>query len=181
MKEIEIKAKLVNREGIMERLKALDCVFGPMIKQEDIVYVKNVGSLKEFCANDVFLRIRVNDNKKVFFTLKKRDGNLEATEHEVEISSKGEMEQALFLMGYREAVQVNKTRVKTHFDGCEICIDEVEDLGSFIEMEKLTETGDVKTIQEEMFKFFESIGVKREDRVFLGYDILMLQKREQTI
>ena len=179
MKEIEIKAKLNNREDVVEKLKALGCVFEPAITQEDVVYVKNIGSLEDFRNNDVFLRIRIKNKGKILFTLKKRMSNdLDALEHEVEVSSKEEMEQALFLMGYKEAVRVNKTRVITHHDSCEICIDEVENLGSFIEMEKLTEEGNSEQIQEELFKFFESIGIKQDDRVLSGYDILMIQKKE---
>ena len=162
----------------MEKLKVLGCVFDTAITQEDIVYAKNVGSLKNFRDNDVFLRIRVKNKKKILFTLKKRMTNdLDAIEHEVEISSKEEMEQALFLMGYKEAVRVNKTRVITHYDTCEICIDDVENLGTFIEMEKLTKDGDSDKIQEELFKFFESLGISRTDRVMSGYDILMLQEK----
>lgn len=102
--------------------------------------------------------------------------DLDAIEHEVEVSSKKEMEEAIFLMGYKEALRVNKTRAITHYDNCEICIDVVENLGIFIEMEKLTEDGDSEKIQDELFKFFESIGIAREDRVTSGYDVLTLQK-----
>jgi len=52
-----------------------------------------------------------------------------------------------------------------------ICLDEVEGLGSFIEVEK-TSAEDGEAIQEELFNFLESLGVKREDRVFKGYDTL---------
>jgi predicted adenylyl cyclase CyaB len=85
------------------------------------------------------------------------------------------MEKALILMGYKEAVRINKTRIVTHYNGCEICVDEVDDLGTFIEMEKLTEDGDVDLIQEDLFRFFESIGINRSDRVTSGYDILKFE------
>ena len=176
MREIEIKAKLVDKQRVMKKLESLGCVFEGEITQEDTVYVENMGSLDTFLANKVFLRLRVKDNGKVLFTVKKRTLNLVAIEHEVEVSSRDEMEQALLLMGYQEAVKINKKRITTHYDGCEICIDEVENLGLFIEMEKLTEEGDPGEIQEGLFKFFESLGINRSDRVEVGYDILMLQK-----
>jgi len=103
-------------------------------------------------------------------------GPLVATEHEVTVNSKEEMRQILSLMSYQEAVRINKTRVTTKYNGCEICIDEVEGLGSFVEMEKLTESGDAEKIQEELFQFFISLGIDRQDRVTKGYDILMLEK-----
>ncbi len=87
-----------------------------------------------------------------------------------------EMHQALLVMGYKEGSRVNKTRVTTTYDGCEICIDEVENLGSFIEMEKMTDGMDSERIQTELFNFLKSLGIKEEDRVFIGYDLLMLSR-----
>lgn len=181
MKEIEIKAKLKDKMSVMKKLESFGCEFEPEVTQEDVVYVENTGSLETFLANKAFLRLRVRDGKKVLFTVKKRTKiNLEAIEHEVEVSSKDEMEKALLLMGYKEAVRVNKTRIITHYDSCEICIDNVENLGVYIEMEKLTPDGDAEKIQEELFKFFEKIGISRDDRVTVGYDILMLQKKDES-
>ncbi|MES2930674.1 MAG: class IV adenylate cyclase [Patescibacteria group bacterium] len=179
MKEIEIKAKLNNKEEIVGKLKNLGCSFEEQITQNDVVYVKNLGSAEEYNKNDVFLRIRIKNNLKSFFTLKKRIKNdLDALEYETEITSPGEMENALLLMGYQKAVYVNKTRIITHHDEYEICIDEVENLGSYIEMEKLVTDGDSEKIQDEMFTFFLSLGIKSEDRIMTGYDILMLQKEQ---
>lgn len=181
MREIEIKAKLRDKEAVMAKLASLGCVFEEPIIQSDVVYAENVGTLPDFLSNKVFLRLRVRNDGKVFFTLKKKDADkvvnhLASTEHEVEVSSKEETEKMLHLMGYKEGTHVDKTRIITHYDGCEICIDEVENLGTFIEMEKLVEEGDSEEIQEELFKFFESIGITRDDRLMFGYDILMLRK-----
>jgi adenylate cyclase, class 2 len=177
MKEIEIKAKLRDRAAVMKKLESLGCVFEKIMTQNDVVYAKNVGSLEAFRTNDAFLRIRVKTGPKILFTVKKPMANdLDALEHEVEVSSAEEMEQAIFLMGYKEAVRINKTRVVTNYNGCEICIDEVENLGSFIEMEKLTQEGDSEKIQEELFEFFKSLGISTEDRVLSGYDTLMLSR-----
>lgn len=179
MKEIEIKAILRNKKAVIEKLESIGCVFETPITQSDVVYAEKVGSLEQFRSNEVFLRIRVQNNSKVLFTIKKRMSNdLDAIEHEVEVGSKEEMEEAIFLMGFKEAVSVNKTRIITHYDNCEICIDDVENLGVFIEMEKLTKEGESEKIQDKLFKFFESIGIAREDRIMLGYDVLTLQKNQ---
>lgn len=180
MREIEIKAKLVDKKRIMKELKKLGCVFESPITQDDTVYVKNVEPLENFRSNnDIFLRLRIKNNNKILFTLKRRMVNdLDAIEHEVEVSSKEKMEKALLEMGFGEAVRINKTRIITHYNGCEICIDNVENLGSFIEMEKLTDDNESpEKIQEELFNFFKSIGIPETDRVKTGYDILMIEKK----
>ena len=183
MKEIEIKAKLKDKKRVMAALTALGCSFEAPVSQDDTVYARNVGSLARFRDNDVFLRLRVKKGKgisKILFTLKKRGKNdLDSLEHETEVGSREEMERMLFLMGFKEAVRVSKTRIVTHHLGCEICIDDVEGLGSFIEMEKLTEEGDAELIQEELFQFFLTLGISRDDRAVSGYDILMFQKHEK--
>ena len=114
------------------------------------------------------------------FTLKQPQKNwLDKIECEFEVSSKDEAEKALDLMGYQKGVVVNKKRTITHYNGCEICIDEVENLGAYIEMEKMTQDGDADKIQEELFAFFETLGISKEDRVGVGYDILMLEKKNK--
>ncbi len=176
MKEIEVKARLRNKNSVMKKLEALGCVFSDRITQNDVVYTEKTGSLKSFLSNKIFLRIRVNNGSKIIFTVKDRAGALVATEHEVVVDSKEEMRKIILLLGNKEAVRINKTRQTTEYNGCEICIDKVESLGTFIEMEKMTERGDAGKIQEELFTFFLSLGIKQEDRVKKGYDILMLEK-----
>ena len=175
MQEIEVKARLRDRDTVMQRLASLGCAFKDPIEQEDAVYVEKTGSLEIFLSNKVFLRIRVNDGSEVILTAKKRTGPLVAIEYETTVASKEEVRQILLLMGYQEAVRVHKVRVTTEYQGCEICVDEVEGLGSFIEMEKLTEDGDAEKIQEELFGFFASLGIVEADRVTKGYDLLMFE------
>ncbi len=82
---------------------------------------------------------------------------------------------ALELMGFHEAVKVNKSRTKTRYQDMEICLDEVKGLGAFIEVEKITE-GDGDAVQIKLFDFLMTIGVDPRDRVVNGYDTLMYKK-----
>lgn len=178
MKEIEVKAKLKNKEEVMKKLESLGCVFDKPVIQNDVIYAEKVGSFALFDSNEVFLRIRVKNNSKIIFTAKKRMKNgLDKLEHETEVSSKEEAEGIISLLGYKEAVRVNKTRQTTVYNGCEICVDEIQGLGSFIEMEKMASEGDSEKIQEELFSFLASVGVDPKDRVFFGYDILILKQK----
>ncbi len=176
MREIEVKAKLINKGSVVTKLKSLGCVFEESKIQNDVVYVEKNGGLNTFLSNKIFLRVR-KSGLKTYFTLKMNgDNSLSKTEHEVEVSSKEEIENILKLLKFVSVVTVNKTRVVTHYGDFEVCVDSVEDLGDFIEVEKITNDGNADSIQEEMFVFLEPLGVKREDRVFDGYDILMLKK-----
>ncbi len=175
MREIEIKARVKDRDTVMKKLTIIGCVFGEPVVQKDTVYARNVGSLEAYNNNNVYLRIRIKDNGKAFFTAKKPISGLDKLEHETEITKSKEMHEAILLMGFKEAVKVHKSRITTEYNGCEICIDEVEGLGLFIEMEKMGD-GDADAIQKELFDFFKSLGVEEKDRIHVGYDILMFQR-----
>lgn len=182
MKEVEIKAKLRDKDTIMKRLADLGCTFEALITQNDKVFVEDTSSIKAFKANRFFLRIRIKNNSVAIFTVKKKGVNdLDSFEHETVIENPDEMEKALLMIGYKEMVRINKTRMITHYNDDEICIDEVEDLGSFIEMERLTEdeSANPEDIQARLFEFFKTLGIQEEDRVTSGYDILMLQKNSE--
>jgi adenylate cyclase class 2 len=176
MHEIEVKAHLRDKEATMEKLAALGCAFSEPKTQEDVVYVEKAGSIDIFMSNPVFLRIRVVNGSSVIFTAKKRLQALAAIEHEVEVSDRAQMEEILKLLGYREAVRIAKTRITTAHEGREICIDEVEGLGSFIEMEQLAPEADIDAVQEELFAFLRGLGVTDADRTHKGYDLQILEK-----
>lgn len=182
--EIEIKAKLRDAEAVAEKLRVLGCVFSEPKTQDDMVWVENLGSLEVFLANKTFLRIRVQNSDKVILTAKKSKtdlanatgANLVKREHEVVVDSAEEARGILEMLGLQEAVRVIKARQTTEHNGYEICLDDVEDLGSFIELEKMGEEADAPRIQKEMMNFLATLGVSEGDLVHKGYDILMLQK-----
>ncbi len=178
-KEIEVKAKVKSFEEIKAKLEELGCTFTEPVIQDDTIFVNfdsDFAGIKPADAN--FLRIR-KAKGKILFTLK-RDGKneLDCIEREVEISDADQFRDSLEFMGYHAVVQVSKTRVKTKYNDMEICLDEVKNLGSFIEVEKIA-SGDSDIIQNELFTFLESLGVSKEDRVFKGYDTLLYIKQKQ--
>lgn len=171
-KEIEVKAKVKDLVVVKTKLEELGCTFSEPVIQDDTIFVNFAGDFTKFVPGTNFLRIR-KAKGKVLFTLKQPQKNeLDCIEKEVEISDAGQFRGALELMGYHEAVQVYKTRTKTRFNDMEICLDDVKGLGSFVEVEKITD-GDGDAVQETLFNFLETVGVKREDRVINGYDTLV--------
>jgi adenylate cyclase class 2 len=177
MKEVEIKAHLRDRDSVVSKLKSLGCVFSAPIIQKDVVFGKDVSSFEAFKKDELVLRIRENNNE-VIFTLKKRlPGKFESLEYETKIDSKENMAQALLLMGFHEAVRINKTRIKAKFKDFEICLDDVEELGEFIEIERLMPDDYNGNLDEELYGFLESLGVSREDVTLRKLDEMMFEKK----
>lgn len=180
--EIEVKARLKNKATVIEKLTALGCEFSDIKTQDDIVWVKKTGTLEDFLSNNVFLRIRIQNGNKVIMTAKSPKGksgneSLVKHEHEVTVDSADEARNILALMGFHEAVRVIKKRQTAHYDGYEICLDDVEGLGSFIELEKIADDTAAAQIQEKMMEFLKGLGVATEDQAKKGYDILMIESK----
>lgn len=180
--EIEVKARLENAESVKEKLVALGCVFSDSKTQDDMVWVENIGMMDTFLSNKVFLRIRVQNGEKIILTAKKskvKTGNesLIKREHEVIVDSADEVRGILDMLGLKEAVRVVKTRRTTRYKDFEICLDDIDNLGSFIELEKIGTEEEAGKIQREMIEFLASLGIPENNRVMKGYDILMLEKQ----
>ena len=76
-------------------------------------------------------------------------------------------------------IEVKKHRQKARFNDMELCLDEIDDLGTFIEIEKLTNDEDTERIQAELFDFLLTLGIQKEDRITQGYDTLMRLNQEK--
>jgi adenylate cyclase class 2 len=179
-KEIEVKANIQDADALIETLTGLGCVFSDPIRQEDRVFVHVNDPFPVKLGTNV-LRIRKNGStslaaggEKVIFTFKRPLSNfLDKLEHEVTVSDAGEMEEIVKALDYHEVSFVKKIRRRTKYKDYEICVDMVDILGSFVEMEKIADDMDSEKIQDEMFSLLLSFGVKKEDRVMVGYDVLM--------
>jgi adenylate cyclase class 2 len=177
MQEIEVKAQVKNAEYLIEKLHSLGCTFSQSIEQRDRIFIP-IGETAPIPAGINALRVR-EEGGVSFFTLKQPMSNgLDKLEKEVVVSDAQEMADICILLGYYEASHVYKKRQKCIYQDIEICLDEVEELGTFIEVEKkVVGKTDGQKIQEELFVFLQTLGITKEDRVFEGYDILIDRKK----
>lgn len=178
MKEIEVKAKITDKDALIEKLTALGCSFSEPITQKDKIFIPLGHDIPVENGVNVF-RIR-EQNGKYILTLKQQVTNqLDCIERELNIDNPDEMIEIIKLLGFFEVSYVNKARQKSKFKDYEICLDEIDGLGSFIEVEKLSEDGDANVIQVELFNFLESLGIPKQNQVTDGYDILLKQRTEK--
>lgn len=175
MREIEIKARVANREHLITKLAENGVQLSAPIEQHDRVFAIPGAS----GGDDVpWLRIRTETKDgahRHIFTLKRSvTGQLDSIEHETEIMNDTEMEKAILAMDLALFSDLTKTRQKAKIGDVEICVDHVEKLGDFIEAETLTnDTADVGGVCEAMWEIFAKLGVARADEVFEGYDVIM--------
>ena len=180
MREIEIKAKVADKSLLVANITRAGIQLSKPIKQHDVVY--GVKGVADNAPESIWLRIRTENDAKTIFTLKKQhSGGLDSIEHETEVSDSSELASIISVLGFTLYSDLTKTRQKAKYNTIEICVDEVEGLGVFIEAEKLTdESADGHTVVEALWAELEKLGVNRADEVFEGYDVLVNRKKDQN-
>ncbi|MBI4054230.1 MAG: class IV adenylate cyclase, partial [Candidatus Doudnabacteria bacterium] len=180
MREVEVKAKTNDLKAAESKLVAMGALIAQPVIQADRVYLQNGTAFEEVTVNTPVLRIREQNPGETLLTYKHiRGEELDKQEHEVVVSNASEMEQILKLSGFYEAVAFTKTRRKCKLGDYEICLDNVEGLGGFIEIEKLIPDShegpgsNGQDVQRELFDFLRQLGVREQDKVLSGYDVLI--------
>lgn len=180
MYEVEIKAHLRDRDSVIKKLQSLGCEFSEELHQVDYIFAPKGTPYPLFPLGTPALRVR-KQNEKYFFTLKIPQQSLQdCIEREMEIKDGPTMIEIFKLMKWDSLPTVDKKRIKTNLNDIEIVIDNVKNLGEFIEAEKIVKTDnpeDRKKTQEELFDFLATLGISKEDRVIDGkYDIMLYEK-----
>lgn len=177
MREIEAKAVLRDKEGVMRKLADMGCVLSEPGRQEDAIYFPP-GMHPPTPVGTNVLRLR-KENGKTLFTFKRSVGErLDKLEAETEVHDYEAMERIITYLGYDTVIRVNKVRTKVHAGEIEVCMDEVEGLGTFIEVElMIADDGDGARAEERLDAFLDSLGISEDDRVFTrGYDVLLYER-----
>ena len=176
--EIEVKAKIKDFDTLVYKLKEIGCILSEPIIQNDFIYNKKGVNLRDLNHNTPVLRIREQGEQIIFNLKKNRSNEIDCIEKEIEVSDKNILEDIFKLLDYKKTVEVHKKRRKGKYHDYEICLDEVQDLGSFIEVEKMSDEDGGK-VQEELFNFLKTLGIRDEDRVLIGYDSMIWLKNNQ--
>mgnify|MGYP003602230391 CR=1 FL=1 len=172
MREIEIKARVVNKAQLYMNLASKNITVSDPVLQHDVVYY--IDGTKDNSPDSVWLRLRTENNARTIFTLKQQHkGLLDSIEHETIVSDADETRKIIETLGFKLYSDLTKKRQKARIGEIEICLDDVYQLGFFIEAEKLTtQEADGNKVKNELWDVLISLGVPKEDEVFEGYDVL---------
>lgn len=172
MREIELKFKVDNLEEIITFLKDNNCSVSEINYQNDTIYVQSLDHV-ESTEGSIWLRVRKN-NERVELNYKKQSvKKMESEEIEFGVDSYEKANDFLKALGYKEWVQVNKKRRFTKYKEYNICIDEVERLGSFVEIEVLADKNDSRDYEEALVNVAKEIGINPENRINSHYDTMI--------
>jgi adenylate cyclase class 2 len=181
--EVEIKIEIKNLEEIRKKLS----VCGKLVKSIKQIDEYYVPFHRDFFAQKPhpteWLRIRTNPDKVIFeydkSINKKADGEQEyAEEYETEISNVDELKKILKFLDFKKVATVDKQREYWDCGNLEVVLDNVKDLGCFIEVEAKGSFENPIAAKKACFKFLEELGIKNVENIQIkkGYPVLLLEK-----
>jgi adenylate cyclase class 2 len=160
MIEVEVKARAL--PGTRERIESLGALFLGKEIHRDIYF----GSpSRDFRYSDEALRIRIKeDGARLTYKGPKLDETTKSRrELTVDIDSPETMEQILISLGFYRAGVVRKSRTKYRLGEATIALDEVDGLGSFLEVE-LAGGEDWEREKEKVLAILEELGADESIR-----------------
>lgn len=179
MREIEIKARVADKAALLKALSAQQIKLTNPIEQHDVVYY--IEGTLDNAPDSVWLRLRTENGIKTILTLKKQHrGGLDSIEHETVVDDAQEAKNIIEALGFTLYSDLTKTRQKGKTGNVAICLDEVQDLGTFIEAEQLTDLdADGNEVEAKLWAIFMSLGINKTDEVLEGYDVLHRAKTKK--
>jgi len=159
MIEVEVKARIDNIDEIKQKINLLNAKFLKQETQIDKVFGNPIflDSDNKAIEGGIISRIRVINDKKVleFKEIMRTGGGIEV---ESELNNLDDGIALLKKLGFEEAFTVSKVRETYSYKDFKICIDNVEKLGCFIEIEKMINSDEEKNkAREECIKLLNLI------------------------
>ena len=178
MREIEIKARLLDKRQLLTRLSAAGVQVSDPVVHHDRVFGPGGVDGNDGDNTAPWLRLRTETKGgaiKHVFTMKKSVTNqMDSIEHETGVADDSELLKIVEHIGFVPFSDLTKTRQKATLGDIELCIDTVDGLGDFIEAEKLTaEDAEYDAVAAELWAALERFGISRNEHVTEGYDVLM--------
>ncbi|WP_200211367.1 class IV adenylate cyclase [Micromonospora coerulea] len=173
IREIEVKYRVDEPAALVRALHARGVALSEPLRQDDQAYAALGWTYGQSKVGAAFARLRTENGRHVFCVKKPLDNELACQEHETEVLGRDEMHGAILAMGFYPTVRIAKTRRTARLDRMLLCLDEVDGLGAFFEIELMV-SGDrpAEQVQQELDRFAQSLGVELE-RSTETYDSLI--------
>jgi adenylate cyclase class 2 len=173
MLEIEVKTR-ADHLPVKEQLSAMGAVFVGVQHHCDTYF--NAPD-RDFAKTDEALRIRSVDGRSVMTYKGKKLDTLSKTREEFETPVDGGITRSILLaLGFYESGIVKKTREVYRFENMTICLDKVEGLGEFMEVEIVAESN-IETHRKQIFSFLANFGIREEDSIRTSYLEMVLENQ----
>lgn len=165
---MEVEAKFRLKPGVEEKIKEI----AKFVEEKDELDVYLNHPCRDFAKTDEALRIRIEKKIKLTYKGPKVDSETKSREEvNVVVNSSDETLKLFEFLGFKKFRTVRKRRKIFRLEKAIICVDSVEGLGDFIEIEV---EGGLEN-KEEIFRIAEILGYSRAESIRLSY-LEMLEK-----
>ncbi len=179
MFEVELKFSVDSHEVIRQQLKSLEVMSGSTSDHCDEYFNH---SLLDFAAQDIAFRIRSRADEHILTykgpNLDQRAKVREEIELEFDGSDKDKFRRMLFGIGFHSVAAVNKKRdsIKVSFEGqqIEVCLDDVEGVGTFVELEQVVaDKSEIEAAKENLESLAVRLGITSQPTTISYLEMLL--------
>ena len=183
MIEVEIKLPISDKEVLEKKLKQLQFIKGGFVKESDIYFNSEKYNLKK---KDMALRIRTctkidtgESTTKVTYKGPKLDQvSMTREDLEMEVSDADTCYQILDGIGFYPLRSVRKLRQYYYKEQMTACVDQVDGLGDFLELEMIVESeSEREKAIEEIERLLRILGYDKKETTRTSY-LSMLQTEQ---
>jgi adenylate cyclase class 2 len=174
--EIELKCRVESADKTVESLRKAGCVFQDPVTQRDTIFAESKATILNPQRGTTVFRIRYQGDRAVLTLKRHRSSELDCLELETPVGDSRSMSAMLIELGYTHVATVQKRRIIGRLDRYVICVDSVEQLGDFVELEVISEDEDPASVTTQMREFMTANGWNHDRIVIKGYDRLLLEQ-----
>lgn len=179
--EIEIKFLLINPQEVREFLNTHAKLVSENIYQKDTYFIPQH---RDFLAEKYpyeWLRLRESSKDTSINYKHFHPENVEKTDYcdelETKIADSKVMENILKSLDFKEAIVVEKSRTTWIFEEAEIVVDEVVNLGAYIELEAIKHFNNPLDGRPYLFAVLNRLQAKVGEEDLRGYPFRILEKK----
>jgi len=170
--EVEVKGKVEDLKTVEAKAKALGFSFVGVEEHSDIYYRH---PLRDFAKTDEAIRVRTVNGKRVLTYKGPKVDKVSKTREEIEVEVDGDMPKVLEKLGFSPVTEVAKVRRIYTKGDIEVCLDDVRDVGTYVEVE--CKSTNLEETRARVMAVVKALGIKDKDLERNSYLQLLLAKR----
>jgi adenylate cyclase, class 2 len=157
--EIDVKYRVGDPSGVADALAARGIELSAPVHQDDQAYAPVVTDN----GGIAYARLRTQGGRHLFALKRAAGDELADAMFEAEVADRSQMHEAILQMGFYPTVHIGKVRRTARLGAMTLCLDDVEHLGTFLEIEHANPAGwSGEAVQNALDAFARSLGLAAE-------------------
>ncbi|WP_231931689.1 class IV adenylate cyclase [Micromonospora echinospora] len=157
--EVEVKYQVGDFAALEAALAARGIALSAPVFQDDQAYARVGWDYGQSKIGVPFARLRTERGRHLL-TVKTPVANEQScVEHETEVADREQMHAAIQQLGFYPTVRIRKTRRTATLGLMSLCVDQVDGIGAFLEIERIVDGGESgELVQAELDRFAVALG-----------------------